>query len=153
MSSERTPADDGLSYTLTRVLDVPVAQVWRAWTTPEQYARWAYAVPGSVEMDVRPGGAWKATMAAPDGQQFPLTGSYLEAEENRRLVIGMDVPGRPEPSTMALELAELGAPDGDRTQVVLSQTCDTVAERQAAEEGSTMLLDSLTTHLTGQPAG
>lgn len=78
MSTEQTTAADGFAYTLTRTLDAPVESVWRAWTTPERYAQWAGAAAGSVEMDVRPGGAWKATMLTPDGGQFPLTGSYVE---------------------------------------------------------------------------
>ncbi|MBL3670790.1 SRPBCC domain-containing protein [Streptomyces sp. M2CJ-2] len=147
MSTEQTTAANGFSYTLTRTLETPVAQVWRAWTTAEQYARWAGAAAGSVEMDVRPGGAWKATMLTPDGGQFPLTGSYLEVAENRRLVIGMDVPGKPEPAAMTMELDEQ---DGRRTQIVLRQTCDTVQERDMAEQGSTMLLDSLSAFLAAE---
>lgn len=140
MSSHQTTAADGFSYTLTRTLDASASAVWRAWTTPGQYARWAGAVEGSVEMDVRPGGAWKATMVTPDGGRFPLTGSYLETAENRRLVIGMDFPGKPEPATMTMELHRQ---DDDRTRIVLRQTCDTAEERDMAEQGSTMLLDSL----------
>lgn len=82
---------DGYPYTLTRTFDVPADVVWEAWTTPDQYAEWANAVPGSVEMDVRPGGVWKAVMVTPEGD-FPLTGSYLEVEVNERLVTGMDIP-------------------------------------------------------------
>ncbi|MFC9916580.1 SRPBCC domain-containing protein [Streptomyces sp. NPDC127197] len=144
MSTEQTSAANSFSYTLTRTLEAPAAKVWRAWTTAEQYARWAGAVADSVEMDVRPGGAWKATMVTPDGAQFPLTGSYLEVAENSRLVIGMDVPGKPAPAVMTLELTEQ---DGQRTQIVLSQTCDTTDERDMAEQGSTMLLDSLSAFL------
>ncbi|MFE4053957.1 SRPBCC domain-containing protein [Streptomyces sp. YIM B13518] len=147
MNTEQATAADGFAYTLTRTLDAPVEQVWRAWTTPERYARWAGAAAGSVEMDVRPGGAWKATMLTPDGGRFPLTGSYLEVAENRRLVVGMDVPGRPEPATMAVDLDER---DGRRTQIVLHQTCDTAAERDMAEQGSTMLLDGLGAFLIAQ---
>ncbi|MFC9911978.1 SRPBCC domain-containing protein [Streptomyces sp. NPDC059862] len=143
MSTEQTTAG-GFSYTLTRTLDAPAAKVWRAWTTAEQYAPWAGAAAGSVEMDVRPGGAWKATMVTPEGGQFPLTGSYLKVAENRRLVIGMDVPGKPAPAVMTMELTEQ---DGRRTQIVLSQTCDTADERGMAEQGSTMLLDSLSAFL------
>src|SRR5690606_4296799 len=69
MSTEQTPRTGPFSYALTRTLDAPAETVWRAWTTPDEYARWAYAVPGSVEMDVRPGGAWKATVATPDGDR------------------------------------------------------------------------------------
>ncbi|MGX4695145.1 SRPBCC family protein [Streptomyces sp. JNUCC 63] len=147
MSTEQTTAADGFAYTLTRTLDAPAVKVWRAWTTAEQYARWAGAAAGSVEMDVRPGGAWKATMLTPDGGQFPLTGSYLEVVENRRLVIGMDVPGKPEPATMTVKLDQQ---DGHHTQIVLHQTCDTAEERDMAKQGSTMLLDSLSTFLAAR---
>ncbi len=144
MSTEQTPAAEGFSYTLTRTLDAPAATVWQAWTTPEQYAQWAHAAEGSVEMDVRKGGAWKSTMMTPDGGQFPLSGSYLEVDENRRLVIGMDVPGRSEPVAMGIELDEQ---DGRQTRIVLSQTCDTAEERDMSEQGSTMLLDGLSSFL------
>lgn len=148
MSTEQTTGQSteagGFSYTLARTLDAPAAKVWRAWTTAGQYAQWAGAVAGSVEMDVRPGGAWKATMVVPDGGQFPLTGTYVDVDENRRLVIGMDVPGRPAPAVMGMELGERGS---DRTEIVLRQTCDTAEERDMAEQGSTMLLDSLSTFL------
>ncbi len=144
MSTEQTTPADGFSYRLTRTLDAPAVDVWRAWTTPEQYAQWAYAAPGSVEMDVRPGGAWKATVVTPDGGQFPLTGSYLEVAENRLLVVGMDVPGKPAPAAMTMELDER---DARHTRIVLHQTCDTAEERDMAEQGSTMLLDSLSTFL------
>ena len=135
---------EGFSYTLERTLEAPVAAVWSAWTTAESYAQWAYAAPGSVEMDVRPGGTWKATVVTPDGGRFPLTGSYCEVDENQRLVIGMDVPGKDEPAVMTVEFVEQST---HRTRVVVSQTCDTPDERDLAEQGTTMLLDSLTAFL------
>ncbi|MGW5499966.1 SRPBCC family protein [Streptomyces rochei] len=141
MTTDQTPAPaDGYSYTLTRTLDAPVARVWQAWTAPDQYAQWAHAVPGSVELDVRPGGAWKATMQTSDGAEFPLTGSYVEVAEHSRLVLGMDVPGRPDPALMTMELTEQGPRN---TVIVLTQTCDTQEERDMAEQGSGMLLDGL----------
>ncbi|CAM5451858.1 SRPBCC family protein [Streptomyces canus] len=146
MSTEQTTAANGFSYELTRTLDAPATRVWQAWTTADQYAQWAYAAPGSVEMDVRPGGAWKATVVTPDGGQFPLTGSYLDVDENRVLVVGMDVPGKPAPAVMTMELEEQ---DVRRTRIALRQTCDTAEERDMTEQGSTMLLDSLSAFLTG----
>ncbi|GAA0636096.1 SRPBCC domain-containing protein [Streptomyces thermocarboxydovorans] len=145
-STEQTTAANGFPYTLTRTLDAPAATVWQAWTTPDQYAQWAYCAPGSVEMDVRPGGSWKATVVTPDGGEFPLTGSYLEVAENHRLVIGMNAPGKPEPETMSVELTPQ---DAGRTRIVVHQTCGTTEERDMAEQGSTMLLNSLTTYLSG----
>jgi uncharacterized protein YndB with AHSA1/START domain len=131
----------GFDYTLTRVLDAPVDQVWDAWTNPERYGQWAGAE--EVALDVRPGGAWSAVMVVPGGARIPLTGSYTEVVPNKRLVMGMDVPGHDEPSLMALDLTA----EGDGTRVTISQTLATAEERDQSEQGSTMLLDSLTQHL------
>jgi uncharacterized protein YndB with AHSA1/START domain len=130
------------SYTLSRELDAPVENVWAAWTQPEHYARWTGAALPSISLDVRPGGAWRATMAAPDGSEFPLTGSYGEVVENQRLEVLMDVPGGASAS-MAMDLTDLGG----RTRIVLAQTCATAQERDGAEEGSTMLLDGLAAYV------
>ncbi|WND37362.1 SRPBCC domain-containing protein [Streptomyces sp. BB1-1-1] len=140
MTTERTTPANGFSYTLTRTLDAPAARIWQAWTTPDQYAQWAHAAPGSVELDVRPGGAWKATMVTPDGAEFPLTGTYVEVDEPTHLVLGMDIPGRPTPETMTIELTDQGPRN---TVITLHQTCDTAEARDMAEQGSGMLLDGL----------
>lgn len=147
MTTERTTPANGFSYTLTRTLDAPAARVWQAWTTPDQYAQWAHAAPGSVELDVRPGGAWKATMVTPDGAEFPLTGTYVEVDEPTHLVLGMDVPGRPTPETMTMELTDQGPRN---TVITLRQTCDTAEARDMAEQGSGMLLDGLEGFLAGE---
>lgn len=134
--------DNGHTYHLTRELDAPVSTVWKAWTTPEQYGEWAHSVPGSVELDVRPGGAWKATMATPGGD-YPLAGSYVEVDENRRLAIGMAVPGGADPVVMTVDFEDQGA----QTRIDLRQTLGTAEERDMAEQGSNMLLDGLTAFL------
>jgi uncharacterized protein YndB with AHSA1/START domain len=125
----------GYDYSVSRLVDAPVEQVWAAWTQEHHYETWFHAVPGSVSLDVRPGGAFRTTMTAPDGSQHPLTGSYREVVENQRLVTAMDVPGR-EPAAMTMELTDLGG----KTQIVLSQTCDTVEERDMSKQGSEILL-------------
>jgi uncharacterized protein YndB with AHSA1/START domain len=128
----------GFDYSLTRTLDAPVDKVWAAWVDADNYARWAGAE--QVVLDVRPGGAWSAVMVIPGGARIPLSGTYTEVVPNKRLVMGMNVPGRDEPVLMALDLTA----DGDHTQVTVSQRFDTAADRDQAEQGSTMLLDSLT---------
>jgi uncharacterized protein YndB with AHSA1/START domain len=132
----------GYPYTLTRELDAPVENVWAAWTQPEHYAQWSGAVLPSISFDVRPGGAWRATMAIPDGSQFPLTGSYGEVIENKRLEVLMDLPGGAS-TLMALDLTDL---DG-KTRIVLSQTCASEQERDQAEEGSGFLLSGLAAYV------
>jgi len=136
-------SENGYSYSISRTVAASAAEVWDAWTTPEQYAQWAYAKPGSVEQDVRPGGAWKATIVTPDGFEAPLTGRYLEVVEHQRLVVGMDVPGQDDLATMVLDIA----PADGKTEVTLSQTCATSDERDECEAGSSLLLAGLETFL------
>jgi hypothetical protein len=58
--------------------------------------------------------------------------------EPGRLLLGTDAPGRPDQVTMPLELTEQ---DPARTEITLSQTCDTAEERDMTERGGGMLLD------------
>ncbi|WP_106398076.1 SRPBCC family protein [Actinocorallia populi] len=132
---------NGFEYAITRTLNVPVEQVWKAWTVAEDYGKWASAE--EVVMDVRPGGEWSSVMVIPGGVRVPLGGGYTEVVEGERLVMGMNVPGRDEPVLMRLDLAA----DGEGTRVTLSQTLDTAAERDDAEQGSNMLLDGLAAFL------
>ncbi|MEO3750685.1 SRPBCC domain-containing protein [Streptomyces sp. B6B3] len=133
------------SYTLTRELNASAADIFTAWTDPAQYEAWSGAAPGSVEQDVTPGGKWQAVMVTPDGQSFPLSGSYPEVEQDRRLVIAMDVPHKPDPELMTMTLDEGTAPG--TTRITITQACDTEAERDMSEQGTGMLLDWLTTFL------
>ncbi|WP_067168681.1 SRPBCC family protein [Microtetraspora niveoalba] len=131
----------GFSYTLTRTLDAPIDKVWAAWTTPEIYGRWASAE--EVALDVRTGGVWSSVMVIPGGARVPLSGTYAEVVDRKRLVMGMNVPGQAEPVLMTAEFAA----DGDRTQITLSQDFDTAQDRDQAEQGSNFLLDGLAAHL------
>ncbi|MEV6274140.1 SRPBCC domain-containing protein [Nocardia sp. NPDC051832] len=129
------------SYRLTRTLDAPIAAVWQAWTDDKQYEQWSQSAPGSVHQDVRPGGAWTAGVVDPEGNTFEINGTYLEVEPERLLV--MDMPTPTGTTVMKLELTD----KGDRTEIVLSQECDSAEERDMAEQGSTMLLDWVTAFL------
>ncbi|MFJ4467219.1 SRPBCC domain-containing protein [Streptomyces sp. NPDC089424] len=130
-------------YTITRTLEAPVEQVWAAWTHADQYGQWANAE--EVVLDVRPGGAWSSVMVIPDGTRVPLSGRYTEVVENKRLVIGMSVPGREELVLMTVDLAA----DGDHTRITLSQTFESAENRDQSEFGSNILLDGLTAFLRG----
>jgi uncharacterized protein YndB with AHSA1/START domain len=77
---------------VTRVFEAPRERVWREWTRPEAFADWfggpESEVPlESVSMDVRPGGAWRATMlAGPERREIRWSGEYQEVDEPERLV-------------------------------------------------------------------
>ena len=74
---------------LTRILNAPRENVYRAWTEPELAKRWFAPRPWTtpvVELDVRPGGTCFFVMRSPEGQEFPNPGVYLEVVKNERIV-------------------------------------------------------------------
>ena len=86
---------------LTRVIAAPLALVWAAWTDPRQMALW-WGPKGFdnpvCEMDVRPGGAIRIDMRAPNGTVYPMTGTVDEIMPEKRLVfttVARDLDGNP----------------------------------------------------------
>lgn len=83
-----TPAD-AFELSITRLIAVPRAALYRCWTDPALIVRWFTPPPFttvSAEMDVRPGGASLIVMRAPDGTDYPNAGQYLDVIPDRRLV-------------------------------------------------------------------
>ncbi len=84
---------------LTRIFNAPRELVWKAWTTPNEFASW-YGQPGgsvpleSVEMDVRVGGRWKSTTIF-KGNPIYFLGEYREVVEPEKLVLTMESPEDP----------------------------------------------------------
>ena len=86
---------------ITRVFDAPREVVFKAWTDVERLKRWwgpkGFTNP-VCEVDVRPGGAIRIHMRAPDGVIYPMTGVYHEIVEPERLVFtasALDAGGNP----------------------------------------------------------
>ena len=75
--------------TLTRVFDAPRDLVFRMWTEPKHMAQWwgpkGFTNP-VCELDVRPGGAIRINMRAPNGAVYPMTGTFREIVRPERLV-------------------------------------------------------------------
>jgi uncharacterized protein YndB with AHSA1/START domain len=74
---------------ITRVFDAPRELVWAAWTDPRHMAQWwgphGFTNP-RCELDVRPGGAIRILMRAPDGAEHPMRGVFREVVAPERLV-------------------------------------------------------------------
>jgi uncharacterized protein YndB with AHSA1/START domain len=89
LATEMQVAVSDRALTFTRFLAAPRDRVFRAWTDADQLAQWwgpaGFTNPVS-EVDLRPGGAYRIVMRAPDGREFPATGRYLEIEPPSRLV-------------------------------------------------------------------
>jgi uncharacterized protein YndB with AHSA1/START domain len=91
------PAD----LVLTRVFDAPRELVFQAWTEPGRLSRWwgPHGFTNPVcEIDVRPGGAIRIDMRAPNGIVYPMTGVFEEIVPPERLVFrsaALDKDGQP----------------------------------------------------------
>ncbi len=76
---------------IVRTFDAPRELVWKAWTTPDRFAAW-FGAPGATcppehcEMDVRPGGAWRALMHAGEHGDIHWHGAFEQVDEPEQLV-------------------------------------------------------------------
>lgn len=72
---------EGGDLVFQRTFDAPREQVWKAFTDSEIVPRW-WGPHGTttkvVEMDVRPGGAWRYVSSAPERDDVEFYGEYLE---------------------------------------------------------------------------
>jgi len=136
--------------TMTRVFDAPRERVWREWTEPEAFADWfggadAEVPLSSVAMDVRPGGAWRATMFA-GGREIHWEGEYREVSAPERLVLTItDRPGD-ERELVTVVLSDLG--DG-RTEMRFEQRGHMTPEQyDATSQGWGTFFDCIAQRLT-----
>jgi uncharacterized protein YndB with AHSA1/START domain len=74
---------------IIRIFDAPRDLVFKAWTDPKHMAQWwgpkNFTNP-VCELDVRPGGAIRIEMRAPDGTTYPCAGTFHEIVEPVKLV-------------------------------------------------------------------
>ena len=140
---------------ITRVFDAPRELVWKAWTEPDHFAHWfgtpPYTTPlETISMDVRPGGAWRATMVSQDdGSELPFAGEYREVVEPERLVLTFaDVNdlGNPNVEVLTVTFTDLGG----KTEVVAHQAGHLPQEQYPLlAEGYSTFFDRLAAHLAG----
>jgi uncharacterized protein YndB with AHSA1/START domain len=112
-------------FTTTRVFDAARERVWQEWTEPARFADWFGGVEcevpvSTVTMDVRAGGALRATMfCGPERREIRWTGEYREVAAPERLVFAItDEPGDGRYELVSVLLTDLG--DG-RTEMRFEQ--------------------------------
>ena len=74
---------------ISRVLRVPRALVWQAWSDPAHLKEWWCPKPWTTEVrafDLTPGGAFHTFMRGPDGGTSDNPGAFLEVVPQSRLV-------------------------------------------------------------------
>lgn len=79
-----------MTITVTTVVAAPLAEVWRAYTTPEDIKQWNTASPDwhttSATIDLRPGGKFSSRMEAKDGSfGFDFEGEYTKVVPHQQI--------------------------------------------------------------------
>jgi uncharacterized protein YndB with AHSA1/START domain len=124
---------------ITRIFDAPRASVFKAWTDPDEVARW-YGPEGvttpreSIKIDLRVGGRYELTMVRPDGGEMPIGYEIIELIEPELIVLRSDpMPemGMPASIVMRVELHD----HGEKTRMTLTDGPYPAAGRGHAEAG------------------
>ncbi|MEN3939681.1 SRPBCC domain-containing protein [Prosthecobacter sp. SYSU 5D2] len=76
----------------------PPAQVFQAWTNAAMLAQWwgPHSFTNPVcDLDARSGGEYRIGMRSPEGEDYALSGRFVEVNEPTRLIFTMDCTGHP----------------------------------------------------------
>lgn len=140
---------------MTRVFDAPRAQVWAAWTTPSQIAKWwgpnGFEVPEStIVLEPSKGGKFSLSMHSEEhGIDVPMDAHFIEYVEGERLVYTEPEPCLPEIKTV-VGIVTFTDVEGGKTEVgfdVSMRTSDQI--RELSESGWVESFDRLAAVLAG----
>ena len=147
--------DATLQLIVRRTIEAPAEALFRAWTDPVRLKRWwgpkGFTNP-VCEVDVRPGGAIRIHMRAPDGTVYPMTGVFHEIVVPERLVFTSSaLDGNGDPLFEVLNTVTF-ADEGGKTKLTLQASVSKVKGHAAPhlagmEQGWSMALDRLAEEL------
>lgn len=136
----------------TRVFALPREQLFRAWTDPDEFAKWWGPVSWSVkrcELDLRPDGSWGTWFDLPDGGERHVGGTYLEVDAPKRLAFTWEAQLSDDesevPSVVTIEFHE----HADGTELTLSHRKLTSDGAVDMDVGWNNTFDSLEIYITG----
>ena len=137
--------------TIRRVFDAPRERVWQEWSEPERFAEWFGGAEAeipleTVTMDVRPGGAWRATMFfGRDRRAIQWKGEYVEVVPPERLVLTFSDGPDEVYELVTVVLNDLGS---ERTEMLFEQRGHMRPEEyDRTKEGWTGFLDRMDARL------
>jgi uncharacterized protein YndB with AHSA1/START domain len=157
-TAKKIESDSDREIVVTRLIDAPIARVWRAWTDPVEVVRWWGPHGFTTDADNRefkPGGFWRHTMIGPDGTRYPNEARFEEIVEMERIVYShgggkSDGPGVRFRSTVTFK------DRGGMTELTMRGVFDTAAMREhavkeyGAIEGGKQTLSRLAAHVQGE---
>ena len=98
---------------IERVIDAPVADVYRAYTEADLIAKWlgprGYDT-NVTKFDIRDGGQWAFVHTNPEGESYAFHGSYHSVQPRERIVQTFEYEGDAgHPSMEVFTFVDLGA--------------------------------------------
>ncbi len=110
---------DKVALTVSKNLNASVADVWNAWTNPEEIAKWwlpeGFSESAPSEVDLRVGGEFKLHMQPPEGDAFYAHGIFKEIVPNSKIKSTWLWSTSDEKTELTIEFNEVG----DGTEIVI----------------------------------
>ena len=137
--AEETRSQDDLTLVMIREFPVAPETVFDAWTDPAILMTWwgpeQVTIP-ECDMDVRPGGAWRTVMKAPDESTMEVSGVYRKID--RPAVLSMTWAWTQDDGTRGhetrVDVYFSATPSGTRMKLVQTIFADT-AQRDKHGQG------------------
>jgi len=143
MSDQTVPAIPEVTESdayITRAFNAPIDVVWKFWTEPEGLAQWfgpstTHVDPATIEVELRPGGAWNLDMVDNEtGAHYPIR-STLRVVKEREYLEG-EVYGETEHGDVLNVVLRVWFHDhGDKTRITLHQGPFSAEFRDMTAEG------------------
>ena len=160
-SSSLDLASDARAIVGVREFDAPRDLVFAAFTDPKHLAQWwgpnGFTNP-LCELDVRPGGAMKIHMRAPNDVVYPMKGIFEEIDEPNRLVFVSSALDEKGNSMFDILNTVIFAEQGGKTVLtlqarILKASAQAPQYLQGMRAGWTQSLDRLGAHLPSMKTG
>jgi uncharacterized protein YndB with AHSA1/START domain len=126
-----TVEPDSQNINMVVTLQAPLEKVYRAYTERDILVKWwAQGQPFDVDYFVPgPGGKWRYVQKAPDGTEYAFHGCFHAMISNVMAIQTFEFEGLPEPGHVALDRADFVALSDDTTEVHITSTFQSVADR------------------------
>ncbi len=154
----KTEAASDREIVVTRLIDAPVARVWRAWTDNDEIVKW-WGPHGfsdeTAKREFKAGGHWKHVMIGPDGRRFPNYATYKEIETEKRIVLVNGGSEEDEAKGVGFRSEITFKAVGNKTEITMRSTFPTVEMRAfvvkefKAIEGGQQTLSRLAAQVEG----
>jgi uncharacterized protein YndB with AHSA1/START domain len=146
------------TFVIERSYEVPVAQVFRAWSDPTLKAQWfagsVDALGASYELDFRVGGREVNRGGPPGGPVYTYESEFRDIVPEQRIVYTYEMHADEDRISVSVGTVQFHGRDGTTRLVLTEQGVfldghDTVGQR---DEGTRALLESLAEFLTEGPS-